>query len=105
MTEAELVNRCAKEIYDLFIYTDRVPAIKPDWWDYGNSDKQDEARRYARAIIPIVQAAERERCARIAENMPRVITGEAPPNDRPPYAWEAARAIRAGEKAATEGVS
>lgn len=49
---SEVVERVAREIYDLFHY-DGV-GEKPKWSPSGNSLKQDEAREIAKRIIQLV---------------------------------------------------
>jgi hypothetical protein len=44
------VEEKAKQIYERMPY-DGLQGTKPAWVEYGNSDKQDEARRQARAAL------------------------------------------------------
>ena len=47
----EMVERVARVVYELMPFDGKYPDSKPDWVDGGNSLKQGEARRYARAAI------------------------------------------------------
>ncbi len=58
MSEAmeRAVEAAAEKIYYLLPYNETSPPIKPPWVPRGNSLKQDEARRYARAALSRPQA-------------------------------------------------
>lgn len=47
----DMIERVAEAIYTKMEFTDRGVGVKPLWTDGGNSHKQNEARRYARAAI------------------------------------------------------
>ena len=62
--DALRIEKAAKAIYDLMPFDDQGPygvREKPDWVEGGNSLKQDEARRYARAALAQEAQGEDER--------------------------------------------
>jgi hypothetical protein len=52
MISDAMVEKAAQPIYDRFIYDEH--GAKPAWVPHGNSLKQDDARRYARAALGAV---------------------------------------------------
>ena len=54
MTDKDIIEAAAREIYYLMPYDGTSGPTKPDWVSGGNSLKQSEARRYAQAVIPLI---------------------------------------------------